>query len=372
MVMRHRRQHPQSLPPRSVPAVAAPDGVLRQVRFLLVVLLLATASIPARARAIPVQAPGGAPDPLPSWQEGPLKQTLLRFVQRVSQSGSPDWVPVEERLAVFDNDGTLWPENPIPFQLAFVLDALRQRSAREPAVAADPLVKAALAGDLAALKAEGSAGLLHLLELSQGEVSAEAFRTAVLRWLATARHPRYGVPYDQLAYQPMLELLRHLRAHGFRTAIVSGGGTDFMRAWSQSVYGIPPEQVVGSTAATRFELRDGRPVLVKTAGAIVVNDKAAKPVGIARAFGRRPIAAFGNSDGDLAMLQYTTIANPRLSLGLLVHHTDGEREYAYDAAPPSSGRLVEALREAPGRGWLVVDMARDWKVLFPAPRAARP
>jgi len=225
MVMRQRRQHPQSPPPRSVPAVAAPDGLLRQVRFLLVVLLLATASIPARAGAIPVQAPGGAPDPLPSWQEGPLKQTLLRFVQRVSQSGSPDWVPVEERLAVFDNDGTLWPENPIPFQLAFVLDALRQRSAREPAVAADPLVKAALAGDLAALKAEGSAGLLHLLELSQGEVSAEAFRTAVLRWLATARHPRYGVPYDQLAYQPMLELLRHLRAHGFRTAIVSGGGT---------------------------------------------------------------------------------------------------------------------------------------------------
>jgi hypothetical protein len=273
---------------------------------------------------------------------------------------------------VFDNDGTLWPENPIPFQLAFVLEALRQRAAREPAVAADPLVKVALAGDLAALKAEGSAGLLQLLELSQGEVSAEAFRAAVLRWLATARHPRYGVPYDQLAYQPMLELLRHLRAHGFRTAIVSGGGSDFMRAWSQSVYGIPPEQVVGSTSASRFELRDGRPVLVKTAGAIVVNDKAAKPVGIERAFGRRPIAAFGNSDGDLAMLQYTTIANPRPSLGLLVHHTDGEREYAYDAAPPSSGRLVEALREAPGRGWLVVDMAREWKVLFPAPRAARP
>ena len=316
-------------------------------------------------------APSGAQgDPLPSWREGSVKRSLLDFVQRVSRPGSADWVPLEERLAVFDNDGTLWPENPIPFQLAYVLDALRQRVAADPSLAADPLVKAALAGDLASLKADGAPALLRLLELSQGDISREAFRESVLRWLATARHPRYGVAYDRLAYQPMLELLRHLRAHGFRTAIVSGGGADFMRAWSERVYGVPPEQVVGSTAASRFELRDGRPVLIKSTGQLTINDGPAKPVGIDRAFGRRPIAAFGNSDGDLAMLQYTTIANPRPSLGLLVHHTDGRREFAYDARPASSGRLLKALQEAPQRGWLVVDMARDWTVLFPP--AAQP
>jgi hypothetical protein len=244
------------------------------------------------------------------------------------------------------------------------------RASADPSLATDPLVQAALAGDLATLKADGAPALLRLLELSQGAINREAFRESVLRWFATARHPRYGVAYDQLAYQPMLELLRHLRAHGFRTAIVSGGGADFMRAWSERVYSIPPEQVVGSTSASRFELRDGRPVLIRTSGQLTINDGAAKPVGIDRAFGRRPIAAFGNSDGDLAMLQYTTIANPRPSLGLLVHHTDGRREFAYDSRPASSGRLVKALQEAPQRGWLVVDMARDWTVLFPP--AARP
>jgi hypothetical protein len=189
----------------------------------------------------------------------------------------------------------------------------------------------------------------------------------VQRWLTTARHPRYGRPYDQLAYQPMLELLRHLRTNGFRTFIVSGGGADFLRVWSERVYGIPPEQVVGSTALTRFELRQGKPVLVKTTDHLFVNDKAGKPVGIHAFIGRRPIAAFGNSDGDLQMLQYATMANPRPAFGLLVHHTDARREDAYDAHPTSSGRLVEALRQAPERGWVVVDMARDWTVVFPNP-----
>ncbi len=200
----------------------------------------------------------------------------------------------------------------------------------------------------------------------------EAFRDSVRRWLASARHPRYGVPYGQLAYQPMLELMGLLRAHGFRTAIVSGGGSDFMRVWSEALYGIPPELVVGSTSRTRFDLQQDRPVLIKTVEGIEVNDKAAKPVAIDCAFGRRPIAAFGNSDGDLAMLQYTTLANPRPSLGLLVHHTDARREEAYDAAPRSSGRLVEALRQAPQRGWLVVDMARDWIRLYSFPLPPQP
>ena len=333
------------------------------IRSRALALVAALLALTPQAAAL-ASGPG---DPLPSWREGPIKRSLLSFVERVSRRGSPDWLPPEERLAVFDNDGTLWPENPVPFQLAYVLHALRQRVAADPSLAADPLVKAALAGDTAMLRSQGAPGLLRLLALSQGGVSSEVFRASVQRWFATARHPRYGVPYSRLAYQPMLELLCLLRAHGFRTAIVSGGGTDFMRAWSESVYGIPPELVVGSTDAVRFEMRDDRPVLIKTGGGITVNDGPAKPVAIDRAFGRRPIAAFGNSDGDLAMLQFTTIANPRPSLGLLVHHTDARREYAYDAKPASSGRLVEALRQAPRRGWLVVDMARDWNTLFASP-----
>ena len=206
-----------------------------------------------------------------------------------------------------------------------------------------------------------------MLALTHSGMTTEEFRASVQRWLATARHPRYGRPYDQLAYQPMLELLRHLRANGFRTFIVSGGGADFLRVWSERDYGIPPEQVVGSTALTRFELRQGKPVLVKTTDHLFVDDKAGKPVGIHAFIGRRPIAAFGNSDGDLQMLQFATLANSRLAFGLLVHHTDARREYAYDAHPTSSGKLVEALRQAPERGWVVVDMAKDWAVLFPQP-----
>jgi hypothetical protein len=195
-------------------------------------------------------------------------------------------------------------------------------------------------------------------------MTTDDFNAEVQAWLASAKHPRFGKPYDQLTYQPMQELLRYLRASGFKTYIVSGGGADFMRVWSERVYGIPPEQVVGSTARTTFELRDSGPVLVKTLDYLFVDDKAGKPVGIWQFIGRRPIACFGNSDGDLAMLQYTTINNPRPSFGLIVHHTDGDREYAYDANPKSSGKLIEALKEAPQRGWTVVDMKNDWKRIF--------
>jgi hypothetical protein len=205
---------------------------------------------------------------------------------------------------------------------------------------------------------------MQILALTHTGMTTDAFRDAVEAWLATAKHPRYGRPYDELTYRPMQELLSYLRAHDFKNFIVSGGGVDFMRVWVERVYGIPPEQVVGSTARTRYELRDSGPVLIKTLDYLFVNDKAGKPVGIDQFIGRRPIICCGNSDGDHAMLQYTTINNPRPSLGLIVHHTDGEREYAYDATPKSTGKLIEALKEAPDRDWLVVDMKQDWKTVF--------
>jgi len=306
-----------------------------------------------------------AADPLPSWNDTAPKKAIVAFVEKVTKDGSPDFVPVPERIAVFDNDGTLWPEDPVPFQVAFVLDELKRRAPHEPELAADPMVKAALAGDFAKLLAgKHYDGLMRIVALTHAGMTTEDFRARVEAWLASAKHPRYGKSYDQLTYEPMQEVLRYLRANGFKTFIVSGGGADFMRVWSERVYGIPPEQVVGSTARTTFELRDSGPVLVKTLDYLFVDDKAGKPVGIWQFIGRRPIACFGNSDGDHAMLQYTTINNPRSSFGLIVHHTDAEREYAYDAQPKSSGKLVEALKEAPKRGWSIVDMKTDWKRIF--------
>ncbi len=304
-------------------------------------------------------------DPLPSWNDGPAKRSVIQFVAKVAKSGSPDFVPVEERIAVFDNDGTLWPENPVPFQFAFALDEIKRRAPNEPRLAADSMVKAALAGDVAKLLAGAHHdGLLRILALTHAGMTTDEFRASVDAWLASARHPRFEKRYDQLTYQPMQEVLRYLRGNGFKTFIVSGGGADFMRVWSERVYGIPPEQVVGSTSRTTFELRESGPVLVKTLDYLFVDDKTGKPVGIWQFIGRRPIACFGNSDGDHAMLQYTTVNNPRPSFGLIVHHTDGAREYAYDANPKSSGKLVEALKEAPARGWTVVNMKTDWKEVF--------
>ena len=268
---------------------------------------------------------------------------------------------------MYDNDGTLWPENPLPFQAAFAFDELKRRVPTEPQLAADPMVQAALAGDFAKLLQGGHLdGVLHVLALTHGGMTVDEFRDAVATWLAAARHPRDGRRYDELTYQPMQELLRYLRANGFKNFIVSGGGADFMRVWVERVYGIPPEQVVGSTARTTFDLRDGGPVLIKTVDHLFVNDNEGKPVAIHQFIGRRPVVCCGNSDGDHAMLQYTTINNPRPSCGLIVHHTDGAREYAYDAETKSTGKLVQALNEAPTRGWLVADMQRDWNTIFAA------
>jgi acetyl esterase/lipase/phosphoglycolate phosphatase-like HAD superfamily hydrolase len=310
-------------------------------------------------------------DPLPSWNEGPAKRAIIGFVHRVSDAASPDHVPAPERIAVFDNDGTLWPEYPLPFQAAFAVDRLRARAAADPKLQDDPMVKALLAGDLASLVAgDRHEGLLHVVALTHAGLTTDAFRAAVADWMATARHPRFGRPYDQLTYRPMQEVLALLRAHGFKTWIVSGGGVDFMRAWTERVYGIPPEQVIGSTGRPKYELRPEGPSLVKTLEHLFVDDKAGKPVGIHQFIGRRPIACFGNSDGDLAMLEYTTIGNPRPTLGVIVHHTDADREYAYDAQPKGTGKLVAALEEAPRRGWTVVDMRGDWRGIFADDAAA--
>lgn len=304
-------------------------------------------------------------DPLPSWRPGAVKEALLAFVAAVSSEGTAAFVPEPERVAVFDNDGTLWPEQPLPFQAAFAFDELKGAVQRQPALADDPMVQAALAGDLGPLMAGGHfEGLLRVIAVSHAGITTEAFAAAVQAWLRSARHPRFDRPYDALTYAPMQEVLALLRSHGFRSFIVSGGGADFMRVWVERVYGIPPERVVGSTSRTSFELREGGPVLVKSLDTLVVNDGAGKPAGIHQFIGRRPLMAFGNSDGDLAMLQYTTINNPRPSFGLIVHHTDAEREYAYDAETKSTGKLVRALQQAPERGWHVVDMARDWLRVF--------
>jgi phosphoglycolate phosphatase-like HAD superfamily hydrolase len=305
-----------------------------------------------------------AADPLPSWNSGPAKQAILDFVAKVTDPDSKEFVPVPERLAVFDNDGMLWPENPMPFQLSFALDELKRRLPDEPAWKDDPMVQAALAGDLPTLLADHYKGLFHIIDLSGSGMTTEDFANRVRAWFATAKHPRFDRPYDQLAYQPMLEVLEFLRANGFKTCIVSGGGADFMRIFAERVYGIPPEQVIGSNTRTVFELRDSGPVLVKTMKDLFIDDKSGKPVAIHQFLGRRPIACFGNSDGDKAMLEYTTINNPHPSFGLIVHHTDADREYAYDSSPKSSGKLVEALADAPKRGWIVVDMKTDWKKIF--------
>lgn len=302
-------------------------------------------------------------DPLPSWNDGASKRAIIQFVKDVTAAGGPIFVPPAERIAVFDNDGTLWSEQPIYFQLAFALDRVRVLAPMHPEWKDKQPFKAALQGDLKTALAGGEHALLELVMATHTRNTTEEFLQAVKDWLATAKHPETGRLYTDMVYQPMLELLDYLRAHSFKTYIVSGGGIEFMRPWTERVYGIPPEQVIGSSIKTRFELRDGRPVLVRLPEINFIDDKAGKPVGINQHIGRRPIAAFGNSDGDLQMLQWTT-AGSGARLALLVHHTDATREWSYDRKS-SIGRLDKALDEAQAKGWTVVDMKRDWKLVFP-------
>src|SRR5712671_5623326 len=302
-------------------------------------------------------------DPLPSWNEGATKTSIIDFVARVTTQGGPDFVPAEQRIAPSDNDGTLWVEQPMYVQLAFALDRVKAMAPLHPEWKDKQPFKAVLEGDMKTLAESGERGLLELVLVTHAGMTTDEFAKIVSDWLATARHPRFKRPYTELVYQPMLELLAYLRANGFKTFIASGGGIEFMRPWTDRIYGVPPEQVVGSSIKTRYEMRDGTPVLFRLPDINFIDDKAGKPIGINEHIGRRPIAAFGNSDGDLEMLQWATLGASGARFGLIVHHTDAEREYAYDRQS-HFGKLDIALDAAALNKWTVVDMKKDWKRVF--------
>ena len=302
-------------------------------------------------------------DPLPSWNDGKAKQSIVAFVEKVTKPGSPDFVPVAERIATFDNDGTLWSEQPMYFQLAFTLDRVKALAPQHPEWKDKEPFASLLKGDVKGALAGGEPAIFQIVMATHAGMTTAEFEQIVKDWIATAKHPTKKRFYTEMVYQPMLELLAYLRANGFKTFIVSGGGIEFMRPWAEKVYGIPPEQVVGSSIKTKFELRDGKPVLVRLAEINFIDDKTGKPVGINQHIGRRPIFAFGNSDGDQQMLEWTA-AGSGISFMGLVHHTDAEREWAYDRTS-HIGTLDKALDEALAKGWTVVDMKKDWKVIFP-------
>jgi len=303
-----------------------------------------------------------AKEPLPSWNDGPSKHAILDFVKRVTTPGGPEFVPEPERIATFDNDGTLWLEQPIYTQLAFALDRVKALAPQHPEWKDKEPFKSVLAGDLEAVFAGGEKALLEIVMVTHAGMTPAEFEKDVKAWLATARHPRFHQPYTACVYQPMVELLAYLRANGFKTYIVSGGGVEFMRAFAEEVYGVPPEQVIGSTIKTKWEMRDGKPAIVREPALDYLDDKAGKPLAIHRILGRRPIAAFGNSDGDLEMLQWTG-AGEGARLCVLVHHTDTEREYAYDR-DSKIGHLAKALDAAEADAWTVVNMKDDWNRIF--------
>ena len=302
-------------------------------------------------------------DPLPAWSDSAAKARIVDFVKAVTNPAGKDYVAPADRIAVFDNDGTLWAEKPAYFQLLFAIDRVRALAPQHPEWKTTQPFKAAIEGDFDALAASGEKGLVELVMATHAGMTTDAFAKIVSDWIATAQHPRFKRPFTDLVYQPMLELLTYLRANDFKTYIVSGGGIEFMRVWADRVYGVPPEQVVGSSIVTRFTMQDGKPVLVREDKIDFIDDKAGKPVGINKFIGRRPIFAFGNSDGDLQMLQWTAAGDGPRFMGL-VHHTDAEREWAYDRNS-AVGRLDAALEAADKNGWTVVDMKRDWKQVFP-------
>jgi hypothetical protein len=310
--------------------------------------------------SLPALAQG---DPLPSWNATPTKQAIVEFVGRVTKAGGPDFVAPAERITTFDNDGTLWVEQPMYVQLAFALDRVKALAPIHPEWKDTQPFKAVLEGDMKTLFESGERGLVEVIMVTHAGMTTEEFSKIVTDWLATARDTRFKRLHTELVYQPMLELLSYLQANGFKTFIVSGGGVEFMRPWTEKVYGVPPEQVIGSSIKTKFQMRDGIPTLFRLPEVNFIDDKTGKPIGINEAIGRRPIAAFGNSDGDLEMLQWTTISGG-VRFGAIVHHTDAEREYAYDRQS-RVGRLDVALAAAVVNGWTVIDMKKDWKVIFP-------
>ena len=303
-----------------------------------------------------------AADPLPSWNDTAPKKAIVTFVEQVTREGSPSFMQSAERIATFDNDGTLWPEQPMYFQIAFTLDRVKALAPQHPEWKEKQPFKAVLEGEMKTVFAGGEQAVIELGMATLTGNTTEEFAEIVRDWLATTKHPKTGRAYTEMVYQPMLELLAYLRANGFKTFIVSGGEAEFMRPWTEKVYGIPPEQVVGSSMKTKFELRSGKPVIVRLPEINFIDDNEGKPVGINQYIGRRPIAACGNSDGDLQMLQWTT-AGSSASFALLIHHTNAEREWAYDRTS-SMGRLDKALDEARAKGWTVVDMKNDWKIIY--------
>ena len=327
---------------------------MKTIQYAVLAFILACAIQPAQVHG---------QTPLASWNDGPAKQAIVDFVQKVTDRGSTHFVPEAERIAVFDNDGTLWSEQPIYFQFAFAMDRVAAMAATNPQWQTQQPFKAVLEKDMEALAAAGEKGLIEIVMATHAGMTTDEFAQTVTQWLETARHPKFKKPYPELVFQPMLEVLEYLRDNGFKTYIVSGGGIEFMRPWTEKVYGIPPEQVVGSSIKTQFELRDGNPVLVRLPEVNFIDDKAGKPVGINQHIGRRPIAAFGNSDGDLQMLQWTA-AGEGARFMLILHHTDADREWAYDRKS-HIGRLDKALDQAGENGWTVVDMQKDWKVIYP-------
>jgi phosphoglycolate phosphatase-like HAD superfamily hydrolase len=302
-------------------------------------------------------------DSLASWNDGPTKKSIVDFVARVTEAGGTDYVAPEERIATFDNDGTLWSERPYPFQVAFALDRIKAMAPQHPEWRDEEPFKSVLAGDLKGILAGGYHALIAIVAATHSGMTTDEFEVEVQQWIATTRHPTTDKLFTEMVFQPMLELLAYLRANGFKTFIVSGGGIEFMRAFAEVTYGVPPEQVIGSSGKLKFEMRDGQPVLSKLPEIELVNDNVEKPAAIQKFIGRRPTAAFGNSDGDLEMLQWTT-AGTGARLALLVHHNDAIREFAYDRTP-SIGQLDRALDEANAKGWTVVDMRNDWRRIFP-------
>lgn len=340
------------------PTARSPVMDRRTLLSSLAILPLLSAALRSTSASAQAQR-----DPLPSWNDGATKSSILDFVTRVTAQGGSDFVPVDQRIATFDNDGTLWIEQPMYVQLAFALDRVKAMAPMHPEWKTRQPFAAVLDGDMKALVASGDKGLVEVLAATHAGMSTAEFEKIVTDWLSTARDPRFKRPYTELVYQPMLELLAYLRASGFKTFIVSGGGIEFMRPWTERIYGIPPEQVVGSSIKTRFEMRDSIPLLFRLPDINFIDDKAGKPIGINEHIGRRPIAAFGNSDGDLEMLQWTTLGAGGPRFGLIVHHTDAEREYAYDR-DSHFGRLDKALDAAAVNRWTVVDMKKDWKRIF--------
>jgi hypothetical protein len=331
---------------------------MKKIIPILLAILCLYACTPSREQQETIQT-----DPLPSWNEGNTKQAIIDYVMDITNEESENFIPVSDRIATFDNDGNLWSEQPMYFQLLFAMDRIKVLAPEHPEWKTQQPFKAVLDNDMKELSKYGVPGILELVMGSHAGMTTEEFEAIVKDWLATARHPRFDRPFTDLVYQPMLELLQYLRDHDFKTFIVSGGGIEFMRPWVEEIYGIPPDQVVGSSIKTEFDYNNGNPVIKRLPEMDFIDDKEGKPIGIHKFIGKKPVFASGNSDGDLQMMQWTA-SNEHKSFLLYLHHTDGDREWAYDRES-HIGRLDKGLDEAKEKGWTVIDMKEDWKIIYP-------